>query len=79
MYFDLDTRISVWYTLRMVQPKLKQMSTFDVMSSEILRYREMELDRILLQQPEVIAQRVERELIKRLQITAPYLIGMVIK
>ena len=42
-------------------------------------YRELELDRQLLARPEVIAQRVERELIKRLQITAPHLLRNVIK
>lgn len=60
-------------------PNLKPMSNLEAMSSEVLAYREMELDRALLNSAPVVAQRVERELIKRLLITAPYLIRMVIK
>jgi len=63
----------------MVSAKLKPMSNIEVLSSENLMYRELELDRQLLARPEVIAQRVERELIKRLQITAPHLLRNVIK
>ncbi len=55
------------------------MTNVQAISVEILAYREMELDRALLNYPIVIAQKVERELIKRLQITAPYLIPMVIR
>ena len=58
---------------------LQQMTNIQAISVEILAYREMELDRALLNSPAVIAQKVERELIKRLQLTAPYLVPMVIK
>ena len=60
-------------------PNLKILTSDIVVSTEILAYREMELDRAILNSPAVIAQKVERELIKRLQITAPYLIPMVIR
>lgn len=60
-------------------PKLQPLTNIEALSIEILAYREMELDRALLNSPVVIAQKVERELIKRLQITAPYLVPMVIK
>lgn len=60
-------------------PQLKTLTNIEALSMEILAYREMELDRALLNSPAVIAQRVERELIKRLQITAPYLVPMVIR
>lgn len=42
----------------------------------ILKARETELDRSILNRPSVIAQRVEVELIKRLQREAPWLIPM---
>jgi hypothetical protein len=78
VFYILDSRFSVCYTLNMNAVKLKPLAYHDLLSEEILRYRELELDRKLLNSPEVIAQRVERELIKRLQITAPHLIGNVI-
>jgi len=59
--------------------RLKILTNIEVLSEDTLKYREMELDRALLNSPAVIAQKVERELIKRLQITAPYLVPMVIK
>ena len=59
--------------------QLKPLTNIEALSTEILEYREMELDRALLSSPAVIAQKVERELIKRLQITAPYLVPMVIR
>ena len=55
------------------------MSSVDIFNDGVLRFREYELDRVLLNNPKVIAQRVERELIKRLQVTAPWLLPMVIK
>ena len=61
------------------QSDLKHMTSTEVANSDVLRFRELELDRVLLNSPKVIAQKVERQLIKRLQITAPYLIPMVIK
>ena len=79
MSFILDTRLSVCYTFPMIAPKLQPITNIEALSVEILAYREMELDRALLNTPAVIAQKVERELIKRLQITAPYLVPMVIK
>jgi len=60
-------------------PILKPMSSVDIFNDGVLHFREQELDRALLNNPKVIAQRVERELIKRLQITAPWLLPMVIK
>lgn len=42
----------------------------------ILKAREADLDRSVLNRPTVIAQRVEVELIKRLQREAPWLIPM---
>jgi len=60
-------------------PKLQPMTNIEAHSANVLAYRELELDRALLNSPAVIAQKVERELIKRLQITAPYLVPMVIK
>ncbi|MCK5609671.1 hypothetical protein KAR91_47800 [Candidatus Pacearchaeota archaeon] len=60
-------------------PVLKPMSSADISNDGVLRYREYELDRALLNNPKVIAQRVERELVKRLQITAPWLLPLVIK
>ena len=59
--------------------QLKVLTNIEVLSEDVLKYREMELDRALSNSPIVIAQKVERELIKRLQITAPYLIPMVIR
>jgi len=59
--------------------QLQPMTNIEAHSADVLAYRELELDRALLNSPAVIAQKVERELIKRLQITAPYLVPMVIK
>jgi len=69
----------VCYTFSMKSVRLKILTNIEVLSEDTLKYREMELDRALLNSPAVIAQKVERELIKRLQITAPYLVPMVIK
>lgn len=44
----------------------------------LLRAREEELDRRLLESPEVLAQKVEVELIRNLRFTAPWLIPMII-
>lgn len=63
----------------MLNAQLKIMTNVEALSVEVLQWRELELDRVLLNSPVVIAQRVERELIKRLQITAPYLVPMVIR
>lgn len=54
-------------------------TSIDVGTDWVLKAREAELDRKLLNDPRVVAQRVERELIKRLQETAPWLLPMVIK
>lgn len=54
------------------------MTRFEAMSPSALKARELELDRRLLNRPEVAAQRVERQLIKRLQISAPWLIPLII-
>ena len=67
------------YTFTMKSVQLKVLTNIEVLSEDVLKYREMELDRALSNSPIVIAQKVERELIKRLQITAPYLIPMVIR
>lgn len=79
MSFVLDTMLRICYTFSMRNVHLQQMTNIQAISVEILAYREMELDRALLNSPAVIAQKVERELIKRLQLTAPYLVPMVIK
>ena len=42
-----------------------------------LRLREHELDRELMNRPSTIAQKVEVELIKRLERSAPYLLPIV--
>lgn len=59
--------------------QLKPLTNIECLSAEVLAYRELELDRALLNSPAVVAQRVERELLQRLQITAPYLVPMVIR
>lgn len=45
----------------------------------LLHARELELDRALMARPEVLAQKVEVELIKRLEHTAPWLLPMALR
>ena len=63
----------------MTARKLQKMTNSVAMSTGLLRAREEELDRALLNSPAVIAQRVEVELIKKLKRDAPWLLPMVIK
>lgn len=61
------------------QANLKEMTAYEASSEDVLRFRELKLDHDLLNDPKVIAQRVERQLIKRLQISAPWLLPMIVK
>ncbi len=45
----------------------------------LLRAREEELDRQLLERPQVVAQRVEVEIIKNAKRNAPWLLPMIVK
>lgn len=69
----IDTRPEVCYTLGM-EPMTDRIAT----TEGLLRAREEELDRRLLESPEVLAQRVEVEMIKNLRWSAPWLIPLII-
>ncbi|REK56690.1 MAG: hypothetical protein DWQ49_09980 [Bacteroidetes bacterium] len=58
--------------------KLESLNDYIVSYEDELLHRELELDRRLLNSAVGISQRVEVELIKRLRITAPWLIPMII-
>lgn len=57
----------------------KPITDIDVLHPESLAAREAELDARLLASPVTISQQVEVELIKRLQVTAPWLVPMTIR
>lgn len=59
--------------------KLDPITSEVVDAPGLLRARESELDRELMARPEVVAQRVEVELIKRLTKTAPWLLPTILR